>query len=201
MASSGQLINQANCAGTLYDSGENATSTSSFTYGFGNSMLFRAYAGTASNIYESHPTIDCEFWRYSISSQSWVLLDSRTIGKQTACIYQVRSSVSGWNPTVEYNGDDSYLFLFRARTRKGERSRCNDRIVMYNIGVDSTWDTTVKGKLIYGKPNNGVIYHTVDNRGGGAELAPFDTISMRGTPITADLVGRMISVRSAKSKT
>ena len=203
MASSGQLINQANCGGVLYDSGENDTSTSSFTYGFGNSMWFRVWSGTASNIYESHPKVACEFWRYSISSQSWVLLDSRTIGKETACIYQVRctSVPNSWNPTVQYNGDDSYLFLFRANTTTGARSRCNDRIIMYNIGNDPTWNTTVKGKLIYGKPDNGVRYHVTDNRGGGKELAPFDTISMRGTPITAALVGRMISVRSARSKT
>lgn len=196
-------MDQANCAGVCYDSGENSTSTSSFTFGFGNSMWFRAYSGTASNIFQKHPNIGCEFWRFSIASQSWVLLDSRTIGKSTACIYQVRSddNVSGWSPTVRYDGDDSYLFLFRANTTVGERSRCNDRVVMYNIGNDNSWNTTVKGKLLYGKPNNGVVYHTTDNRSGGTELAPFTTIGMRGTLITGAHVGHMISVRSAMSKT
>lgn len=203
MASSGQLINQANCAGIQYDSGENDTSTSSFTYGFGNSMWFRAWSGSASNIYQPHPKVACEFWRFSISTQSWVLIDNRTIGRDTACIYQVRCTTAPpmGAPTAQYNGDDSYLFLFRATTTTGERSRCNDRIVMYNIGNDPTWNTTIKDRFIYGKPDTGVRYHVTDNRSGGAELAPFTTISMRGTLITATLVGRMISVRSAASRT
>lgn len=205
MAIQGDQFTKANCGGTLYDSGENDTSTSYWTYCFGNSMWFRVWSGTASSIFQKHPNVNCQFWRFSISSQSWVQIDNRTIGKSTACIYQVRCTTAPamGTPTAQYNSDDSYLFAFKAETTVGERSRCNDRIIMYNIGNDSTWDTTVSGKLIYGKPGNGVLYHNTSTAPTGITVnqAAFRTIEQRGLLITPARIGQMISVKSAMSHT
>ncbi|MFZ7132242.1 MAG: hypothetical protein ACOWWR_07785 [Eubacteriales bacterium] len=206
MASSGQLINQSNIGNGVAYSASGDTSTSYWSYAFGNSIWWRAKTGTASNIYEKHPAITCEFWRFSISSQTWIMVHSVNIGKSSQTVYRVRNNqmpISG-TVTAEYNGDDSYLFAFKAYTYEGERSQTEENIYVYNIGADTTYNTTVKGKLIYGRDQNYAFQFHKDSSGPSSFSRTQDyltTDGMRGTLITPSLVNRMVSVRSAVSKT
>jgi hypothetical protein len=210
MASYGQLIDKTSIgSGIAYEAGGD-TSTSYWTFVFANSCWFRGYAGTASNIYQPHPTVVTEFWRYSISQQQWVQVASHSNGKGTSTAYRVRCpynpNVQAISPSLrsEYNGDDSYLFAFKAQTTKGERSRCKDYVIVYNIGADTTYDTTVKGKLIYGRSEN-IAYKLHANATGPSSYSTtqnwLTTTAMRGALITPSYVNRMISVKSARSLT
>lgn len=209
MASSGQFITQANIGNGIVYEGGGDTSTAFWTYVFANSCWFRGYAGIPSSIYQPNPTVVTEFWRYSISQQQWIQVASHTNGRDTSTAYRVRCpynpTVQGIGPSLrtEYNGDDSYLFAFKAQTTTGERSRCKDYVIVYNIGADTTYDTTVKGKLIYGRNENIAFQLHRDATGPGSfplNQNWLSTAGMRGTLITPSNTNRIISVRSAISK-
>lgn len=205
------VIRRSNLRGVAYDSGLGEhTSTSFFTYCFGNVMRFRAHAGKRSNIYDSHPQVKCEFWRWSISQSKWVLISERTLERETTLEYQVRvssdtPSAGSYNYSAAYNGTDSYLFGFRAETISGKRSVCSDRIIMYNIGEDVTYDDHVKGKKIYCKPNHGAYYHVTSSTSPTSvnpdQPGSYGTTNQRGNYITRADIPRMVSVRSAISFT
>jgi len=210
MASYGQLIDKTSIGSAIAYQGGGDTSTSYWTFVFANSCWFRGYAGTASNIYQPHPTVVTEFWRYSISQQQWIKVASHSNGKDTSTAYRVRCpynpNVQSISPSLraEYNGTDSYLFAFKAQTTNGERSRCKDYVIVYNIGADTTYDTTVKGKLIYGRSEN-IAYKLHANATGPSSYSTtqnwLTTTAMRGALITPSYVNRMISVKSARSLT
>jgi hypothetical protein len=197
------IINQSNTLGIAYDSGQNDTSTNYWTYAFGDSILFRGAAESPSSMWEKNPIVNCEFWRYSISSQSWIKLDDTDVGKNSSRTYAVRcNDTSLGSPAIRYDGDDSYLFAFKAQTTQGERGRCNDRVKVMNVGTCSTYNATVKGRYIYGRSlDYAYRYHLNSSLSLTLTDAWLTTVGLRGTKITSALIKRMISVKSAKSKT
>ncbi len=191
----------------MYEEGGD-TSTSYWTYVFANSIWFRGYAGTASSIWNPHPAVSTEFWRYSISQQSWIQVAAHSNGKDTSTAYRVRCPynpvVQGISPSLraEYNGDDSYLFAFKAQTTTGERSRCKDYVIAYSIGDDTTYDSSVKGKKIFGRSlNQAFIFHRDSTGPNALSLtdAWLTTTGMQDQQITPAHINRMISVKSAIS--
>ena len=198
-------INQANTKGIEYDSGANDISTSYWSYAFGDSLQFKIWCGSPSSMWQKNPTVNCQFWRYDIPTSTWIQLDNTTIGKNTGRIYSVRCNDTGMGtPTVSYNGDDSFLFAFRAAQGNGERSRCDDRIRVFNVGESNQYNEWVQGKKIYGRSlDEAYRYHR--DTSGPLALTLTDswltTTGLRGTTITHNLVTRMISVKSAISKT
>ena len=205
MASTGDLINKANTGGLAYSASGN-TSTSYWTYAFGNSIYYRVRTRSASSIWNPHPAVSYEFWRYSISQQQWVQVHSGSLGRDSDTIYRVRCNQLPISGTIraQYDGGDSYLFAFKGQTTNGERSRCDDYIYVYNIGEDTTYDETVKGKLIYARNENiGFKFHA-DSSGPSSYSVTqnwLKTDGMRGQLITPAHISRMISVKSATSKT
>jgi len=200
----GTLINKANTTGLEYDSGQHDASSAYWTWAFGDSILFRAGAEEASNMWQKHPEANCEFWRFSISSQSWIKLDDTTIGKHSSRTYSVRcDDTSLGSPAVSYNGNDSYLFAFKVQTTRGESFRCNDRIRVYNVGTSNIYDSDVKGKYIYGRSLDYAYRYHLSSSGPTITLTDswLTTAGLRGTKITTALKKRMISVKSAIAKT
>lgn len=197
------LFNQANLnTGAYYYSGRNDTSTNYWTYAFGNAIWFMAQAGTRSNTYEDHPNIACEFWRYSIAQQAWVQIHSINLGKSSDCVYRVRYGGMPHSGTVraDYNGDDAYLFAFKAYTYQGARSQCDDRIYVYEIGADAQYSATVQGRKLFIRNEDIAFKYHRDNS--GPNNLPLQdnwlkTDGMRGTPLTFSLTKRLISAKSA----
>jgi hypothetical protein len=105
---------------------------------------------------------------------------------------------------AEYDGDDSYLFAFRAYTYEGERSRTGENIVVYNLGADTQYNTTALGKLIYGR-NEDIAYKFHYNNTGPSSLDLNEnwlkTAGMRGELIIPAYAKRMVSAKSAISFT
>ena len=202
MASQGQSINQTNIGSGIAYSISGDTSISPWSYAFGNSIFWAVQTGTASSIWVKHPAVTCEFWRYDIPTQAWIQLHAVNIGKSNSTIYRVRCSqtpISG-NFRYDYNGGDSYLFAFRAYTYEGERSRTTERIYAYNIGADITYDSTVKGKKIYGRNlDQAYLWHYNTARSLTLTDSWLKTDAMAGTQITPALIPRMVSVKSAIS--
>ena len=122
MASYGQLIDKTSIGSAIAYQGGGDTSTSYWTFVFANSCWFRGYAGTASNIYQPHPTVVTEFWRYSISQQQWIKVASHSNGKDTSTAYRVRCpynpNVQSISPSLraEYNGKEIIFPDFRDRS-------------------------------------------------------------------------------------
>ena len=204
----GDLISKAYLdTDSVYYSGNTDTSTSYWSYAFGNSIYYRAWAGSANNIYVPHPAIAVRLWRYSISGQAWVLVHADTMGRDRACVYRIRCDKNPEsNPYTgaSYNGDDSYLFAFVAYTYQGERGDCKEQLIVYNVGADTTYSNSVKGKKIYARNEDYAFkYHLTS--GGGYDAAPsisltdswLKTDTMAGTKITPALIKRMVSVKSA----
>ncbi len=205
MATSGQEINKTSIGSGVAYSVSGDTSTSYISYVFGNSIWWEVETGTASNIYAKHPAVSYGFYRYSISQQQWVTIYTGSQGKSSSTVFRVRNNQMPSSGTVraEYNGDDSYLFAFKAYTYEGERSRTTERLLVYDIGADTTYDSYVKGKFIYGR-NEDYAYKWHLN----TSLSSFSltdnwlkTDAMAGTQITPSHVHRMISVKSATSFT
>jgi hypothetical protein len=207
MAVTGDIINKTTIGSALAYSASGNCSGSYWTFAFGNSIFFKAYANSRSSTYESHPNIAIEFWRYSISQQSWVKVNGSSVYAGGASgIYKIRCSQSPATGTLkaEYNGTDSYLFAFKAQRTAGETSKCFDQIWTYNIGADTTYDSSVIGKLIYGRSED-VAFKFHYNSGGPGALTLSEnwlsTAGMRGQLITPATIKRMISVKSAISFT
>lgn len=206
MAVLGDVINKANIGTAVAYSVVGDNSSACWTFAFGNSIYFRSYCGTASSIWNPHPEVRAEFWRYSISQQSWVHINSTSMGKSTSTIYRVRCNQMPVSGTLraEYNDNDSFLFAFKSDTTKGERSRCDDRIYMYNLGADTQYEITTLGNLIYGR-NEDIAYKYHYTSGGPSALNLNDnwlkTDAMRGELIIPAYAKRMVSVKSAISLT
>ncbi len=200
MASQGNLINQSFIGSGIAYSVSGETSTSPWSYAFGNSIWWEVETSTASSIWVKHPAVTCEFWRYSIASQSWVQIHSINIGKSSSSVYRVRNNQMPSSGTVraEYNGTDSFLFAFRAYTYEGERSRTTERLYVYNVGADTQYNSTVQGKYIYGRSLD-YAYRWHLNTSLSLTLTDswLTTTGLRGTQITSALIKRMVSVKSA----
>lgn len=204
----GDLISQEYLdTSTIYDTGTTYPSTSYWSYAFGNSIYYRAWAGSAGNIYVPHPAMRVRLWRYSISGEAWILVHADTMGRDSACVYRIRCNE---NPESDpytgalYDGDDSYLFAFVAYTYQGRHQDCSEQLVVYNVGADTTYSDSVKGKKIYARNEDYAFkYHLTS--GGGPDANPsisltdswLKTDTMAGTKITPALIKRMISVKSA----
>ena len=206
MASTGDLINKTNIGSAVAYSVSGSNSGSYWTFAFGNSIYFRSYCGTASNIWNPHPSVSCEFWRYSISQQAWVHLNTTSMGKSTSTVYRVRCDQMPVSGTLraEYNGDDSFLFAFKSQTTNGEASRCDDRIYVYNLGADTQYDITALGKLIYARNEDiAYKYHFTNGGTGALDLNSnwLKTDGMRGELIIPAYAKRMVSAKSAISFT
>lgn len=208
MAIAGNLISKKYLdTSTIYSSGRTDTSTNYWSYAFGNSIYYRVWAGSANNIYVPHPAVALRLWRYSISGQAWVLVHADTMGRDSACVYTIRCNKNPYvssDTGASYNGDDSYLFAFVAYTYQGERGDCSEQLFVYNVGADTTYDNSVKGKKIYARNEDYAFkYHLTS--GGGHDANPsisltdswLRTDTMAGTKITPALIKRMISVKSA----
>jgi hypothetical protein len=195
------IINQTNTTGLEYDSGENDISTSYWSWAFGDSIIFQIWVGSPSSIWQKNPVVRGEFWRYSISTSTWVQLDNLLVTKNTGRTYSVRCNEISSN--VSYDGDDSYLFAFKAYQEQGERSRCKDRIRVYNVGTSNIYNSDVKGKYIYGRSLDYAYRYHLSSSGPTITLTDswLTTAGLRGTKITTALKRRMISVKSAISKT
>ena len=204
MAVTGDLINKANIgSGVAYNSA--ASIGGIWSYVFANSIYFKGWTGAPSSIYESNPNARMEFWRYSISQQQWLQLYAYNIAQNSNVAFRVRCNQNPTSGTIhlEYNGDDSYLFAFMAQRTAGEVSRSGADLYVYNIGGDTTYDTTVKGKLIYGRSEDKAYDYMVSTAPASYNLTQnwLTTTGMRGQLITAATIKRMISVKSAVSHT
>ena len=200
MASAGQQITQANIGSGVAYSISGDTSTSAWSYAFGNSIFWKVSTGTASSIWVKHPAVTCEFWRFDIPTQTWIQLHSINIGKSSSTIYRVRCSQTPYSGNIraEYNGSDSYLFAFRANTYEGERSRTDEALYVYNVGADTTYAASVKGKFIYGRNEDYAFkWHLNSSRSLTLTDSWLKTDAMAGTQITPALVPRIVSVKSA----
>lgn len=203
MASAGQQITQTNIGSGVAYSVSGDTSTGYWSYAFGNSIWWEVETGTASSSYEDDPTVSYAFYRYSISQQQWVLVHSGSQGKSNSTIYRVRNNQmpSSGNIRAEYNGDDSYLFAFKAQCTAGERSRTTERLYVYTVGADSTYAASVRGKPIFGRSlDQAYIFHTGTSYTGlDLNASWLTTTGMAGQKILSSHINRMISVKSARA--
>lgn len=193
---------------TIYDTGTTDPSTSEWSYAFGNSIHWRSYCHQSSNIYVPHPAMAIQLWRYSISGQAWVQVHSTTYGSASGArgaVYRIRCDKVPESPFIEavYNGDDSYLFAFFCYVYQGARSDCDERLRVFNVGADTTYDNSVKGKKVYAR--NYDYAYKYHYQSGSADDPPPLTLSedwlqtddMAGVKITSVHVPRMVSVKSA----
>ena len=211
MATAGDSINKANLGTDLVYTWGNYSwyGADYFTYIFANSLWVRHYSGTPSSIFKANPSVNVEFWRYSISQQAWVFLHSYTDGRDTSTAYRVRCPynpvVDGIGPSLRYSydGSDSYLFCLKHRLTAGEHNRTHLRVNVYSIGADTTYDETVKGRLVYGRSEDKAFEPQIATPMYNYSLTQscLTTEGRRGSPITPGDIKRMTSVKSAISFT
>jgi hypothetical protein len=176
-----------------------------YTYVFANSLWIRHYSGIPSSIYQSNPSVSVEFWRYSISEQTWIKLHSYTNGRDTSTAYRVRCPFNptqdGISPTLRYsyNEADSYLFCLRHHLTAGEHDKTHLRVNVYSVGADTTYDSSVKGRLIYGRTEDKAIQEQTTTSMANFSLTQPWLTTTRGGLITPSEIKRMISVKSAIS--
>jgi hypothetical protein len=197
------LLNQANMnTSSIYDTGTTDTSANTWSFAWGDALWHRCETTTATNIYEKHPLINAEFWRYSISQSTWIKIYDWNMPKQTVCNFTVRTNNCGESVKASYDGDDSYLFGFRAYTYEGARSRCNERLRVYNIGENTQYSSQVLGKKLYLRNADKAYAYHLGTNNAALNLSSSDLYSnnMSGTLITTALIKRLTSYCSAHSK-
>lgn len=204
MAVTGDLINKTTIGGAVAYSTQ-ASAGNVWTYAFANSIYFKGWTTSPSSIYDQNPYMSLEFWRYSISSQSWINIYNTNIQQNSNVIFRVRCDQNplGGNVHAEYNGDDSYLFAFKAQRTQGEVAKAAAGIHVYDIGADTQYDATAKGRLIYGRSEDKAYDFMVSTAPASYVLTQnwLTTTGMRGQLITAATIKRMVSVKSAISHT
>lgn len=202
MATTGDLINKANIGGGVAYS-TTSSAGNIWTYAFANSIYFKGWTGSPSDIYQKNPHMSLEFWRYSISSQSWINIYNYSIQQNSNVIFRVRCDQNPLGGTLhaEYNGDDSYLFAFKAQRTQGETAKAAAGIYVYGIGADTQYDTTAKGRLIHGRSEDKAYDFMIATAPASYSLTQnwLTTTGMRGQLITVATIKRMISVKSAIS--
>ena len=122
--------------------------------------------------------------------------------KQTVCNFTVRTNNCGESVKASYDGDDSYLFGFRAYTFEGARSRCNERLRVYNIGENTQYNTQVKGKKIYLRNEDKAYdYHKgTNNVALNLSSSYLYSDNMTGTQLNFALIKRLVSFHSIHEK-